>query len=120
MNSKVVSAAVATIWSWDSAAAEKLATEIKKAREIEKINWKEVYTSEADLLAEFTLTYVNGKDMEKDVFVNKITNAHRQLQAQVFQLFMRVIRAWANVAHYDERNEYVIKTCRKIVEAVDE
>jgi hypothetical protein len=56
---------------------------------------------------------------ESKAFVDEITHSHRTLQQQSFELFMQCIAEWAKTDRFDDRNEYTVKTAKKIVAALD-
>lgn len=63
-----------------------------------------------------------GAGRVTQAFVDELTRKeHRTLQQQTFGLFMECVKAWANCepGDYDLRNEYTVKTSKKIMEATD-
>lgn len=78
---------------------------------------------------------MTGEEMAKELsnFVNSLSSRrrqkefcetlmreHRTLQQSVFGLFSAAIREWAKQENFDARNEFTIKTCKKIVSSVDD
>ena len=78
--------------------------------------------NEAEIAALALSRMVNrmGGGPELTDFVNLVTNDHRTLQQQSFGVFMACIQKWSETKNFDARNEYTIKTCKKIMEAVKE
>ena len=51
-------------------------------------------------------------------FVHTVTSDHRTLQQQSFGLMMQCIETWSKMENFDARNEYTVKMCKKMMEAV--
>lgn len=66
--------------------------------------------------------FVNSYSHDSKAFATELTYEHRTLQQSAFGLMLTCIDTWANLPEnqYDGRNEYTIKTCRRIVEAFGE
>ena len=63
-----------------------------------------------------------ANDEEQKEFVKALMTEHRTLQQSVFDLMCKCIQTWAKTPEdrYDARNEFTIKTCKKIVDRVEE
>jgi hypothetical protein len=70
----------------------------------------------ADSLSKMVNRMGGGPEL-KD-FVDAVTNDHRTLQQQTFGAFMACIEKWSKSDRFDARNEYTIKMCKKMMEAV--
>jgi len=74
-----------------------------------------------ETIAQLLSSFVNGAgEEEKRAFVEKVLCDHRTLQQEIFDLFLRTCEKWAQVEEnwYDLRNEFTVKTSKKIVEEV--
>ena len=67
-------------------------------------------------LSKFVNCMANGK--EEQEFVDAFMREHRTLQQSAFGLVCQLVKAWSEQEHFDLRNEYTVKTCKKIMEAV--
>ena len=78
--------------------------------------------NEGQIAAEALIKMVNrmGGGPELADFIGYVTTNHRTLQQQSFGVFMACIQKWSETKNFDARNEYTIKTCKKIMEAVKE
>jgi hypothetical protein len=79
---------------------------------------KTLGTDIADALSRFTNRMGLFGDENCEAFVDAVTRDHRTLQQQTFGLFMKCIERWSNTGSFDARNEYTIKLCKKMMEAV--
>lgn len=91
--------------------AKQVVTEMESGN---KIDYKEY----PELSARLLLDYVNGT-LGSELFVKAIMESHRALQQSIFNLFVKVMRAWAKTALYDERNQEAIKRSKQIIELLD-
>jgi len=66
------------------------------------------------------VNYCNEEDKQK--FANAVLSDHRTLQQSVFGLFLKLCEQWANLDEnrYDLRNEYTVKTSKKIKEVLED
>jgi len=71
-------------------------------------------------LCHFTngMNHTTGEEVRK--FVHYVTvDEHRTIQHNLFSLIKDLIRAWANSDSFDERNEDVVMTCKKLMEVLE-
>lgn len=77
------------------------------------------YSEEAEKAFRAFSRYINSMSMDPKPFVEAMTEReHRTLQQSAFGVFMACIEAWSKQENFDLRNEYTIKMCKKIMEAV--
>lgn len=77
-----------------------------------------------DKAAQRLLDFLNSATiMDRDDFVQSLTNDHRFLQQEAFKLFLSCIEEWAldyESGNYDDRNMYTSKSSSQIVKALRE
>lgn len=73
-------------------------------------------------LAEHLGNFVNkmGRHSKVKGFIEGMFSQHRTLQQSVFELFLKWVYKMADTEYYDARNEYTVKYCKKIKEALGE
>jgi len=73
-------------------------------------------------MAEKLLDYVNSSLSRDEDFAERIMRSHRTLQQNVFRLFIKCVKKWAEQdkrGYYDPRNEQTVKLSAKIMEIED-
>jgi hypothetical protein len=75
------------------------------------------YEKELQLAQRF-VDAVNNMSFNKEAFADEILRQHRTLQQSTFGVFLVVIAKWAEVEHFDLRNEFTIEKSREIVKAL--
>lgn len=75
----------------------------------------------AKAVVEHLSRFVNSMGRNPKYFSDEVMREHRTLQQSMFNVFMACIDAWAKLPDnfYDLRNEYTVKTSRKIIEHLD-
>lgn len=72
-----------------------------------------------DVFARFFSDYVNNTLHDEKKAAEKMARDHRSLQSNMFKLFIAYIKILAENAKtgwFDERNEYAVKTSKKIID----
>jgi len=66
--------------------------------------------------------FVNNMSMQPKEFAELVMREHRTLQQSMFGVMLETIKMWAEMSEsgrYDLRNEYTVKTSKKIMELLD-
>lgn len=83
-------------------------------------NHGELAEQAAKNLADSLNSFGNGPEIE--IFVETMLKEHRTLQQSSFKAILRLIQRWAELessGRYDGRNEFTVKTCRKLIETLE-
>lgn len=66
-------------------------------------------------------SFVNSMGRSPKFFVKSVLTEHRTLQQSMFNVFLACVEEWSKLpeGHYDSRNEFTVKTSKKIMEALD-
>jgi hypothetical protein len=88
--------------------------------ETELNEWEYKQNQKAKEIVSHLSQFVNSVSTRPGYFVKHMLREHRTLQQSMFNIFMACINAWADLpeGRYDLRNEFTVKQCRKIVEAL--
>ena len=74
--------------------------------------------------AEYIDNFVNNMGHERDAFAFTVVHkTHRYLQQEIFRLFLKCIKGWAesyDKGRYDPRNEWTCKMSKEIRDKVFE
>ena len=68
------------------------------------------------------LNLVNDFGFDRNGFAEEVMKSHRTLQQSVFELFLLMVKQWAEKAEngsYDLRNEYTCQTSKKIMDLLE-
>ena len=77
-----------------------------------------------EAIAEIVTSFVNAScNQSNEAFTKAIMRSHRTLQQLVFNTFLQLVSKWAeaeNNENFDARNEFTVKTSKKIQDMFEE
>lgn len=85
----------------------------------EMSEWEIHEREESKKLADHFSNFVNTMARHPEYFAECVVSEHRTLQQSMFNVFMACIKKWSEQEHFDMRNEFTVKTSKKIMETLD-